>query len=59
MLNTDAAVQAIMLGCSVSQQTAASMLTAGCELRSRRDLHSFRWCRLPNGILRTALLAQL
>ncbi len=35
------------------------MLTAGRELRWRKDLHSLRRCRLLIGILRTALSGQL
>jgi len=35
------------------------VLTAGRELRWRKDLHSLRRCRLLIGILRTALSGQL
>jgi len=36
-----------------------SVLTAGRELRWQKDLHALRRCRLPIGILRTALSGQL
>jgi len=53
---------AIKLASNVISQILAgpaSVLTAGRELRWRKDLHSMRGCRLPIGILRTALPGQL